>query len=81
MIISKYQMQKLQILQNKTLRLIFSLDYETPTKVLLESCNQLGVHQIVAYQTACHVLKIKNFIYLYFCAQFIKTIFIIMAQL
>ena len=60
MSISKNNMRKLQILQNKTLRLISGLNYETPTKTLLEKCNQLSVHQMVAFHTACQVFKIKH---------------------
>ena len=50
--ISKEAMRKLQVCQNKIMRLISGLDYLTPTNVLLEHTNQLSVHQLVAYHTA-----------------------------
>ena len=58
--ISKEAMRKLQVCQNKILRLMCGLDYDTPTKTLLEECNQLSVHQLVAYHTACQVYRIKK---------------------
>ena len=58
--ISKEAMRKLQVCQNKILRLLTGLDYETPTKVLLEKTNQLSVHQLVAYHTACQLYKISK---------------------
>ena len=55
---TKNELQKLQVLQNKSMRLISGLSYETPTAILLETCNQLSVHQLIAYHTACQVYKI-----------------------
>ena len=60
MAISKNEMNKLQVLQNKTLRLISGLDYYTPTSVLLETTKMLSVHQMVAYHIACLVFKINH---------------------
>ena len=59
MSISKETMRKLQACQNKVLRLISHRDYETPTSELLTICNQLSVHQLVAYHSACQVYKIS----------------------
>ena len=50
-------MRKLQVCQNKIMRLISGLDYLTSTNVLLETTNQLSVHQLVAYHTACQVYQ------------------------
>ena len=58
--ISKEDMRKLQILQNKAMRIETRSDYETPTKTLLEKCNQLSVHQLVAYHTAVQTFKIMT---------------------
>ena len=55
--ISKESMRKLQVCQNKILRLISGRDYETPTSELLNLCNSLSVHQLVAYHSACQVYK------------------------
>ena len=38
-LISKKAMKKLQVLQNKALRLLSGLDYSTPTETLLKHCN------------------------------------------
>ena len=58
--ISKEAMRKLQVCQNKILRLLTGSDYETPTKVLLEKANQLSVHQLVAYHMACQLYRISK---------------------
>ena len=60
MSITKEEMRKLQVLQNKSLRLISGLGYEASTKLLLTSCNALSVHQLVVYHTACQTYKIKQ---------------------
>ena len=56
MAISKDDMRKLQVLQNKTLRLITGEDYNTPTATLLKLTKMMSVHQLVA----CQVFKIKQ---------------------
>ena len=58
--ISKKAMVKLQVLQNKALRLLSGLEYGTPTETPLKHCNELSVHQLVAYHTACQVYKIRT---------------------
>ena len=52
-------MRKLQVMQNKVMRLITGLDYSTSTKTLLTASQQLSVHQLVAYHTLCQVHKLK----------------------
>ena len=56
--ISKKEMKKNQILQNKTMRLLTGMGYDTPVKTLLKKCNQLSVHQLVAFHTACQTYRI-----------------------
>ena len=58
--ISKEEMRKLQVCQNRIMRLICGLDYLTPTQTLLEKTKQLSVHQLVAFHSACQVYKIKK---------------------
>ena len=41
------------------MRLMTGLDYNSSTKSLLKSSNQLSVHQLVAYHTLCQAHKIK----------------------
>ena len=53
-------MRKLQVCQNKVLRLLTGKDYETPTADLLDLCNELSVHQLVAYHSACQVFKVSK---------------------
>ena len=53
-------MRKLQVCQNKVLRLLTGKDYETFTSELLELCNQLSVHQLVAYHSACQIYKVSK---------------------
>ena len=60
MAITKQDMIKLQVLQNKTLRLISGLGYDVSTKDLLSSCNEISVHQLIVYHTACQVYKIEK---------------------
>ena len=57
MAIAKEDMKKLQVLQNKTLRLITGHDYTTSTATLLETTKMMSVHQLVAYHTACQIFK------------------------
>ena len=49
--------RKLQVLQNKVLRLKTGLDYDTPTSTLVSESNDLSVHQLIAYQTILTVHK------------------------
>ena len=53
-------MKRLQVLQNKTMRLETNLEYRTPTTELLARTGKLSVHQMVAYTTAVQVYKISR---------------------
>ena len=55
--ISKEDMRRLQVLQNKAMRLITKCDRWTPTSTLLEKTSFLSVHQLGAYHTALQVFK------------------------
>ena len=57
--ITKNETRKLQVMQNKVMRLMSGLDYNSSTKTLLKTTKQLRVHQLVAYHTCCQVQKIK----------------------
>ena len=54
----KSDMRKLQVLQNKVLRLQTRMPYGTPTSNLLAKANQLSVHQLIAYYSMTKVYKI-----------------------
>ena len=56
--ITKADMKRLQVLQNKAMRLETSLNYKTPTSELLNRTKKLSVHQLVAYTTAVQVYNI-----------------------
>ena len=58
--ISKETMRKLQVCQNKVMRLLSGKDFETSTSDLLAVCNELSVHQLVAYHSACQVYKVSR---------------------
>ena len=53
-------MRKLQVCQNKCLRMITGLEYNTPTKTLLNESKQLSVHQLVAYHSVCQVYRTQR---------------------
>ena len=57
--LSKEDIRKLQVLQNRVLRLkCRNHDLHTPTVELLNSCGDLSVHQLGAYHTVLQVFKI-----------------------
>ena len=58
MSISKDEMRKLQVMQNKCLRMITNLDRSTPTATLLQKTGFLSVHQTVAHQSAVQVFNV-----------------------
>ena len=53
-------LRSLQTLQNKILRLLSGLKYETPTVQLLEKTKMLSVNQLVAYTTMMIVFKVHD---------------------
>ena len=53
--ISKRDMRKLQVLQNKTMRMETKSDHYTPTVELLQKTRKLSVHQMVAQSIAVQV--------------------------
>ena len=46
--LTKDDLRKLQVLQNKCLRIVTNSDYKTPTSVLLDKTKLLSVHQQMA---------------------------------
>ena len=58
--ITKRDMNRLQVLQNKTMRLEANLDFRTPTTQLLAQTGKLSVHQMVAYSTAVQMYNISR---------------------
>ena len=53
--------RKLQILQNKVLRLVSGLPLRTPTATLLEVTGDLSVQQLTAFMTLVTAKKAMNF--------------------
>ena len=61
MSITKDEMRKLQVMQNKCMRMITNLDRSAPTATLLQKTSFLSVHQTVAHQSAVQVFNVlKN---------------------
>ena len=58
--ISKSDIRKLQVLQNKALRLVNRTDRSESTQNLLNITDSLSVHQLAAYTTLNEVHGIKN---------------------
>ena len=56
--ITKADMKRLQVLQNKVMRLETGMDYNTSTSELLYRTKKLSVHQMVAYSTAVQLFNI-----------------------
>ena len=56
--ITKEDVRKLQVLQNKCLRIITNSDYKTPTNILLSKTNSLSVHQKMAHLTLSQTFSI-----------------------
>ena len=57
---TKDDLRKLQVLQNKCLRLLTDSDYSTPTAALLNNTCSLSVHQRIAQLTLAQVYTIFN---------------------
>ena len=58
--ITKNDLKRLQVLQNKTMRMETDMDYKTPTAELLRRTRKLSVHQMIAYSTAVQVFNISR---------------------
>ena len=58
--LKKEDVRKLQVLQNKCLRIITHSDYKTPTKVLLEKTKSLSVHQQIAHLSLSQVYNVHK---------------------
>ena len=58
--IGKQDMRRLQVLQNKTLRLLTRADQSTPTSTLTNLARCLSVHQLGAYHTANQVFQVHQ---------------------
>ena len=58
--LTKEDMRKMQVLQNSVMRITTNSRYDTPTSELLSKSNQLSVHQLTAYHTACQVFNIRR---------------------
>ena len=58
--ITKKDMNRLQVLQNKAMRLVNYEDRSIPTVQLLNSTSSLSVHQLGAYLTLSQVFKIRE---------------------
>ena len=56
--LTKKEIGKLQVLENKCLRLICHCGYDTPRIELLRKCNQLSVKQLIMYHTAVQTQRI-----------------------
>ena len=56
---SGYLIRSLQLLQNRTARLVTGLDLFTSIDVLLQQCGWLSIHQLVIYHTLVLVYGIK----------------------
>ena len=52
---TKDDIRKLQVLQNKCLRMLTNSDYSTPTAILLSNTGSLSVHQRIAQHTLTQV--------------------------
>ena len=46
-----YLVQALQVAQNKAARAVTRLDYQTPTRILMQQCGWLSVRQLMVYHS------------------------------
>ena len=58
--VTKEDVRKLQVLQNKCMRIMTDSDYQTPTRTLLAKTNLLSVHQQMAHLSLCQVFNIQK---------------------
>ena len=64
--IAKEDIRKLQVLQNKCMRMLTNMDRDTATSTLLHRTKFLSVHQMIAQHTAVQVFNVfKNRLPLY----------------
>ena len=56
----KEDCRKLQVLQNKVLKLQTGLGFDFPTNELLKRTNSLSIHQLIAFHTLVQMHKIIN---------------------
>ena len=58
--LTKEDLRRLQVLQNKCLRMMTNSDYKTPTQTLLQRTNMLSVHQLTAMLRLSQVYSIHQ---------------------
>ena len=58
---SKEDNRRLQVLQNKVMRLKSGADYRTPTVELIQLCREFSVQQVTAYHSLMTVFKAVRF--------------------
>ena len=58
--LTKEDLRRLQVLQNKCLRMMTNSDYKTPTQTLLQRTNMLSVHQLTAQLRLSQVYSIHQ---------------------
>ena len=56
---TKSNLQRLQTLQNKVMRLLTGHSYETPVLTLLKECNMLSINQLIAFSTIMTTFKVR----------------------
>ena len=72
--LTKEDMRRLQVLQNRVLRIkCKKYDLNTPTVTLLKSCDDLSVHQLGAFHTVLQVFKIIQSKQPSYLAEFLKA--------
>ena len=57
----KYLIRAIQVMQNKAARIVTKLSWFTPTHLLLKQCNWLSVSQLIFFQTAVQIWKIRKY--------------------
>ena len=58
--ISKEDMRRLQVIQNKVMKIQTNMKYGTPTNILLKKTNSLSVHQLIAHYSMTQVYKVMK---------------------
>ena len=57
---SDFLLKSLQVLLNKTARIVTRKSWFTPSRILMKECNWLSVQQLVQYHTLVSVFNIVN---------------------